>query len=67
MQESNKTQILESEYKQTKYRWVILVGCMLNIFNNAVAFPTLAPVAVQIQAAYGVQSVTVVNLCAISF
>ena len=54
-------------YKQTKYRWVILIGCMLSTINYSIAFPTLAPVAVQIQSAYELSSVTVVNLCAISF
>ena len=38
----------KTEYRSTKYRWVVLFGVMLSIINNSMAFPTLAPVAIQI-------------------
>ena len=55
------------EIKTTSYRWVILFSFMLSIIGNAVAVATLSPVAIQVQEAYQLRSVTVVNLCAISF
>ena len=60
-------EVQKTEFKQTKYRWVILIGCMFCIFNNTVSVATLSPVAIQISEAYELSSVTIVNLCAISF
>ena len=40
--------VKKTEYRSTKYRWVVLFGVMLSIINNSMAFPTLAPVAIQI-------------------
>ena len=55
------------EFKSTRYRWVILTSMMLSTVGSAMSVSTLSPVAIQIQEAYNVRSVTFVNLCAISF
>ena len=55
------------EFRSTRYRWVILTSVVLSIVSNAISVSTLSPVAIQIQEAYNVRSVTFVNICAISF
>ena len=55
------------EFKPTRYRWVILTSVVLSIVGNAISVSTLSPIAIQIQEAYNVRSVTFVNICAISF
>jgi len=57
----------EVEFRTSRYRWVILVGCMLSIMVSTLSVATLSPVAIQIAQAYHIRSVTVVNMCAISF
>ena len=45
---------------------MVLVSVMLSIISSTMSVSTLSPVAVQIQEAYGLCSVTLVNLCAMS-
>jgi len=40
---------------------------MLSIVSGTLSVSTLSPVALQIQKTYGLSSITIVNLCAMSF